>query len=1294
MTNIETGFISTNQAFQADGLARLLLQVVVILLVCRAISVPFKYLNQPRVIAEVIGGILLGPSALGRWTWFNQTVFPVKSLAPLNLLANFGLIMFLLLMGLELDLSGVVKRLKTSLSISFTGICVTFLISIGVSRFFYLNIPGMAETVDYPKLLIFIGVAMSVTALPVLARILTERKLLKTSVGITVLSAAAVDDAVGWTALALVIALIAAASPLTGLYILLTSIGFALFMFLVVSRVIAKIYHYLSSLHNQNANRESETLSQPMVIVAFLVTLMASFFTSAIGIHGIFGAFLTGLILPRENGFAHKFTEKIEELVSVVLLPLYFTYSGLKTNIGAVNSGTSFLSLFLVLLGCFTGKIGGCTLAARANGLNWRESFAVGVLMDTKGLVEIIILNIGLEAKLINDQVFAIMILLAIITTCITTPLVTVIYPEWYHSPSPERLASEKATDLATQLEEPTRLLLCLPSSSSVASMMSVVHHLSGSAGRRSPITGGPWISLHAARLRRLTDRISALIMAASQTDSDPALSAFQMFGRLRGLPVAPHVVLSEAKDYAKEISRLANETQSDTIVVPWRHADGYLRNGPTAHVVDSPQPPMGAVPNIELESSSTSSLSAIFSAVPGHPHTSSGHPRAHSDIPHTGHGGVSASPRVSWFGPHHPEASNVPSFSGFQLIDDALLRERDATVAAAAARESLVAEMAVQLMRRAPTQVAILVDRAEISSSSAFPDPPAHSSLLVPFFGGPDDRAALLMALRLATLPGSVVTILHIRHLYRESQPTSVVHEEEVVVEDNTGNEKAESRKSVLNRPRGGGATSLTVPAPAPPPAAASVVPAVTRLRRRFFPGVGNPDAAISAASATTQTSEEDAHPALPGGYKVDPVDPEDSRLLNLVLTSSGPIMEVPIPALATSPNTADGADEINAANPASPAVGSGPMSPLASPNPNSASGLNLAGLGGVASPVTIAPPPNSIPFRRVATASSIIHDDYVAEEISASQQTIGSPVAANASNNNLAQATTGLNTSGSINNLTHLSHSASLGNMNQGATTGGAATTAGSNITSLRRGSAIDIGGSPFVRTATATSQNTVGGIPAGAPPSYTPASPGSGLHAPSTSLPRPTIHLTEVAAVDPLLALCQAMDDPSIKNVFSLVVMGRFGPHWTARVDEYVSGNGKEKENGMTMDTRGVSTLLAGLTFPWGGMTGNAGGSEHVHVSGAGVPHGGGNNVEGDRNSETGVANGNTVNSISSIMRGASGENLNLNAGGGGGGVASVEEKMLGHAAAAVLKSGIGNANLMVVRKIAIDNKLKQI
>ncbi|KAJ3190979.1 K(+)/H(+) antiporter [Irineochytrium annulatum] len=867
MTNY-TGFIDGQSAFQQDGLALLLLQIFVILGACRLISIPFKYINQPSVIAEVIGGILLGPTALGRWSWFTNTIFPKSSLESLSVLSSFGLLLFLLLMGLELDLGVVVKRARISLTISLTGIISTFVLSIGVSRFFYLYIPGIQELVPYPKLLLFIGVAMSVTALPVLARILTEQRLLRTPVGVSVISAAAVDDAVGWMALALIIAIIAAATPLTGLYILLTVIGFAAFMFICVKPLLFRLHRYLLALRNQNANHEGTPISQPMVLVAFIVAITASFFTAAVGIHPIFGAFLTGLILPREDGFAVKLTEKIEEFTVVVLLPLYFTNSGLKTNIGAINSGLSVGALLLVIGCCCTGKIVGCSLAARVSGLRPRECLAVGVLMNTKGLVEIIILNIGLANNLINAQIFAIMILMAVCTTLMTTPLITIVYPESYHSPVDAKLEVDDTLDTAN-VGQHRRLLVCLPNTGSVATMMGLIHHITenrgipdqnllAAASNLSPAAGLALAramaaatetpAIHAVRLRPLTDRMSAMLLASSDI-ADPSLVAFRTFGLLRGVGVTTHMVMAEVKDYARDVAKLAYKNDCDTIVLPWRSKKRDEDGNPTAGGLSAPALP--STPSAQKDyfshwfGSAAASASAAASPV--------GDRDSH----------VLPSPIM-------PPATPLPLEK-----QQSYLNERSSDV--------WMGDLASQLLRKARVKVAILVDRSrdeladldEIETEAALSGkdglsarvgkmrrpsqvkgemtgPPKRTSILVPFFGGPDDRAALQMAMRLASSSDAVISILHVRHM------TQVTPEIENMLK-----------------------VSGTTTAPR--------VSGETRNRRRIFsslvPNNNVPAVDGLGTSSATVQAEEPSHPRLPPGWILEPVGAEDEKVLSIAL-------------------------------------------------------------------------------------------------------------------------------------------------------------------------------------------------------------------------------------------------------------------------------------------------------------------------------------------------------------------------------------------------------------------------
>lgn len=260
----------------------------------------------------------------------------------------------------------------------------------------------------------------------VLARILTELELLKTKVGSITISAAAVDDATSWCLLALVISLINAGSGLIALYVFLMGLGYSFFLLFIVRPMFAWLLR----------RSGDGTQSHVMMFLALMIVFVSAFITDAIGIHAIFGGFLTGIIMPREGGFAFHITEKLEDIVSILFLPLYFALSGLRTSIGSLDDPLSWAIVLLVIcVACF-GKIFGCMLAAKITKMNWRESITVGCLMNCKGLVELIVLNLGYDAHVISQRTFAIMVIMALVTTFITVPLVSYIYPPVYHDKS------------------------------------------------------------------------------------------------------------------------------------------------------------------------------------------------------------------------------------------------------------------------------------------------------------------------------------------------------------------------------------------------------------------------------------------------------------------------------------------------------------------------------------------------------------------------------------------------------------------------------------------------------------------------------------------------------------------------------------------------------------------------------------------------------------------------------------------------------------------------------------------
>ena len=378
------------------------------------------------MIAEVIGGILLGPSVMGRIPGFTQTIFPTAAMPNLSLVANLGLVLFLFLVGLEVDLRYFVSNWKIAVSVGALGMALPFGLGCAIAWGLYHEFrtePG-TEHIAFGTYMLFIAVAMCITAFPVLCRILTELKLLSTPVGVIVLSAGVGNDVVGWILLALCVALVNAGSGITALYVLLTAVGYILFLCFAVRPMFMWILRRTRSLQDGP--------SQSVVALTLLIALTSSFFTGVIGVHPIFGAFLAGLICPHEGGFAIKVTEKIEDLVSALFLPLYFALSGLSTNLGLLNNGITWAYVIGVIAIAFVSKFIGGMLAAKANGLVWRESATIGVLMSCKGLVELIVLNIGLQARILSTRTFTIFVVMALVTTFATTPLTALLYPPWY----------------------------------------------------------------------------------------------------------------------------------------------------------------------------------------------------------------------------------------------------------------------------------------------------------------------------------------------------------------------------------------------------------------------------------------------------------------------------------------------------------------------------------------------------------------------------------------------------------------------------------------------------------------------------------------------------------------------------------------------------------------------------------------------------------------------------------------------------------------------------------------------
>jgi hypothetical protein len=571
----------------------------------------------------------------------------------------------------------------------------------------------------------------------VLCRILTELKLLSTPVGIIVLSAGVGNDVVGWILLALCVALVNAGSGLTALYVLLTCVAFALFLTFAVRPA------FLWILRRENALTEGP--SQGIIVLTLMIALGSSFFTGVIGVHAIFGAFMAGLICPHEGGFAIKVTEKIEDLISALFLPLYFALSGLNTDIGLLDDGITWGYTIGVTVVAFSAKFIGASVAARLTGMVWRESFTIGALMSCKGLVELIVLNIGLQAKILSTRTFTIFVVMALATTFATTPLTAALYPPWYqrkleawkrgeidwdtgkpidgsdgdHEIVQAKLQSNKVKSLLVYLRfdnMPTLLAFVsllsvrsseknvkrahpsLQSSATPAPADGSVADVQGDYLRKKPL------QVHGVRLVELTERGST-VMKVSEVDEyslfDPVLNAFRVLGQIYNLAVSGEVTISPVSSYPDVLVNKAADEASDLLLLPWSETGGLTETQTISN--DSVKDKFSSDAYIQFVSSTLDTATcntAVFIN---------------------------------------------KGFSG-------TLRNRPSILSRSASK--------ISLRRHSEYQTMPYTDRSH--------------HIFVPFLGGADGRAAIRLALQLAENPEVTATILHLLSSNTQSSSSS----------------------------------------------------------------------------------------------------------------------------------------------------------------------------------------------------------------------------------------------------------------------------------------------------------------------------------------------------------------------------------------------------------------------------------------------------------------------------------------------------------------------------------------
>lgn len=393
-------------------LLHVLVALVVIILASRALGAVFRYLNQPPVIGEVLAGVMLGPSLLGHFLPGVYAYLLPQSVAPhLGVIAQVGVILYMFLVGLSLDTQVLRSKTASTLAISHASIIVPFVLGAGAALWLYPRLS--TSDVHFGVFAMFMGVSLSVTAFPVLARILTDRGMHKTRLGVIAISCAAVDDVTAWCLLALLVSV--AQAKLGAAFVTLSmTVVYILGMFFLVRPL---VHRFCRGQEVRGA------VSQGTIALVFIALLASALVTELIGIHALFGAFLIGAVIPHDSLLAKEMSRRLEDVVLVLLLPAFFAFTGMRTQIGLVSGLGNWLICGAIIVIACLGKFGGSAVAARWSGLGWRDSMSLGVLMNTRGLMELIVLNIGLDLRVISPTLFAMMVIMALVTTLATSPV-------------------------------------------------------------------------------------------------------------------------------------------------------------------------------------------------------------------------------------------------------------------------------------------------------------------------------------------------------------------------------------------------------------------------------------------------------------------------------------------------------------------------------------------------------------------------------------------------------------------------------------------------------------------------------------------------------------------------------------------------------------------------------------------------------------------------------------------------------------------------------------------------------
>jgi Kef-type K+ transport system membrane component KefB len=527
--------IALQDNFQ-DPLAILLAQIVMIILVARLFGWIFKKIGQPTVIGEIIAGIVLGPSLVGMYfPGFSDALFPVESLGNLKFLSQIGLILFMFVIGMELDIKILKNKASEAIVISHASIVIPFAMGIGLSYFVYNKFAPVG--VEFLSFSLFMGIAMSITAFPVLARIVQERGIHKTKLGAIVITCAAADDITAWCLLAVVIAIVKAGNFVGSLYVISLAILYVLAMVFIVKPFLKRIGDLYGS---------KDSIGKPVMAIFFLCLILSSYATEVIGIHALFGAFMMGAIMPDVSKFRMIFIEKVEDVAVILLLPLFFVYTGLQTEIGLINDPYLWKVTAAIIAVAVIGKFLGSALTARFVGQNWKDSLTIGALMNTRGLMELIVLNIGLELKVLTPEVFAMMVIMALVTTFMTGPALDFIN---FIFKSKEVADTEEITD-----QKKYRILISFGNNEKGKSLLRLANSLTKKQKNSSEIT-----ALHLS----LSDDLHSFNMEEKEKNSFEPI-----FEESEQLKLKISTLFKVTNDIETEIVDVANQGDYDLLLV------------------------------------------------------------------------------------------------------------------------------------------------------------------------------------------------------------------------------------------------------------------------------------------------------------------------------------------------------------------------------------------------------------------------------------------------------------------------------------------------------------------------------------------------------------------------------------------------------------------------------------------------------------------------------------------------------------------------------------------------------